>query len=90
MKLKERGIYVYDGKYCSIAPNRGKACAGVPDVAEVFMAALAYTYVQSKNMEVAAKYAAVAVAAYIEKGGGITAIPDCDCIAAYCRENDIN
>ncbi|MBQ7011864.1 MAG: hypothetical protein IJN63_09190 [Clostridia bacterium] len=90
MKLKERGVYVYDGKYCSIAPNRGKASAGVPDVAEVFMAALAYTYVQSRNMEVAAKYAAVAVAAYVEKGGGITALPDSGDISAYCKENDIN
>lgn len=90
MKLSERGVYVYDGKYCSIAPNRAERPAEIADAVPVFSAALAYTYMQTKSMEVAAKYAAVALAVLESKGGGIGALPTLAEIGTYCKENMIN
>ena len=90
MKLSERGVYVYDGKYCSIAPNRAKSLFGTSDTVSVFAATLAYTYMQTKSMEIAAKYASVALAVLEQKGGGVRALPTLADIGAYCKENIIN
>ncbi|MBR2453968.1 MAG: carbohydrate kinase family protein [Clostridia bacterium] len=89
IKLRERGIYVYDGRYCGIASHRGEETFATPHSAEVFISALAYTFMHTKNMEVAAKYAAIALAVYAKKGGGIGALPDADSIGKYCEDNDI-
>lgn len=90
MKLSERGVYVYDGKYCSMAPNRAKNASAVAGAAPVFVAALAYTYMQTKSMEVASKYASVALAVLEKKGGGVDGLPGFSEIGAYCKENNIN
>lgn len=90
MKLRERGVYVYDGKYCSIAPNRGKNVADVRAAAPVFLSALAYTFMQTKSMEVAVKYASVALAVLEQNGGGVGGVPTAAAIGEYCKQNDIN
>ena len=90
MKLSERGVYVYDGKYCSITPNRAKNASLVSGASAVFAAALAYTFLQTKSMEVASKYASVALAVLENKGGGIMGLPSVEEIGAYCKENNIN
>ncbi len=90
MKLSERGVYVYDGKYCSIASNRAENASETADAVPVFAAALAYTYMQTKSMEVASKYASVALAVLEKKGGGVGGLPTLAEIGAYCKENNIN
>ena len=90
MKLRERGVYIYDGKYCSIAPNRGKNVADVRAAAPVFLSALAYTFMQTKSMEVAVKYASVALAVLEQNGGGVGGVPTAAAIGEYCKQNDIN
>ena len=90
LKLSERGVYVYDGKYCSISPNRAKKAADVVGAVPVFVSALAYTYMQTKSMEVASKYASVARAVLETKGGGVVGLPSFDEIGAYCKENNVN
>ena len=90
IKLKDRGVFIYDGKYCGMASQYGKDPFAAKCSEEAFIASLAYTYMFTKNMEAACKYASVSAAICAENGGGLEALPTADGIADFCKDNNID
>ncbi|MDY5941662.1 MAG: carbohydrate kinase family protein [Eubacteriales bacterium] len=91
IRLKERGVFLYDGKYFSLIVPQRQDDFDSPAARQVFLAAVAYAYLTEREIETACRYAAVAVAVSALKTEGPAAerIPTRAEITAYCEKYHI-
>ena len=90
IKLGERGFYVYDGTYQHVSPATEIPVVDARGVDEVFGAALALGYLESRNIEYALKYANIASAVTGAKAGRCSSYPTNEEIEKFIDENDID
>lgn len=91
IRTQERGVYLYDGKYCSLIVPQQQGDFASPAARQVFLAAAVYAYLTEREMETACRYAAIAVAVSARKKEGPAAerIPTRAEIADYCEKHHI-
>ncbi len=89
IKLGERGVFIYDGKYCSLVTPHRPDLPQSPYAEDALSSALAYAYLQTGNIEFSAKFGVAAMSYCCEKGISYSAFPTEDEVIAYCKQNGI-
>lgn len=90
IKLGERGAYIYDGTYQHICPANVTAVVDARGAGEVFGAALTLGYLESGDIESAARYANVASAVTVGKPGRCASFPTNEEIEEFLKRNEYN
>lgn len=76
IKQGARGAFIYDGKHYSMIPSfRADKVVDSTAAGDAFTAALAYEYLDSHDIVLAAKYGAAAGAVTVSKSGAASSIP---------------
>ena len=86
LKLGERGVYLYDGKFCDMIMAKDLPIVDETAEHEASLGALGVEYLRSKNIFGAIEFALVASAVTASKVGAISSIPDEAEIRAVARK----
>ncbi len=86
IKQGARGAFIYDGKHYSMIPAyRADKVVDTTAAGDAFTAALAFEYLESQDIVLAAKYAAAAGAVTVSKVGAASSVPTEDEIIDFIR-----
>ncbi len=75
LKIGDRGSYVYDGKFCHLAPAYTVRVKDTTGAGDIFAAALTFSYLENGDIRTACAYGNAAAAIAIAKVGAAVAAP---------------
>lgn len=88
IKLGERGVYLYDGKYFKIVGPYNVDEVDTTAAGDAFTAALTIEYMRSHDIKRACEYGNIAGAITVSRPGAFTSIPSHEDIRNFAVEND--
>lgn len=89
IRLRERGVFLYDGTYQSLVAPPEERALDLAGTAASFFGAFVYAYGATGEAETACRFAGVAALLSAKRAGSAAALPHPREIANYCRKHDI-
>ncbi|MBR4881420.1 MAG: ribokinase [Clostridia bacterium] len=89
IKLGERGVFYYDGKYHDVISSHKVKAVDSTSAGDVFTAALAVEYLRSGNIKRACEYANIAGAITVTRAGSFNSVPSHDDIKLFAVQRDL-
>lgn len=88
LKLGERGVYLYDGKYFKIIGPYNVDEVDTTAAGDAFTAAMTLEYLRTYDIKRACEYGNIAGAITVSRPGAFISIPSHEDIRTFVREND--
>ncbi len=89
IKLGERGVYIYDGKYYFCLPSYDVEAVDTTAAGDAFTAALTLEYLRTRDIERAGKFANAVGALTVSKFGASSSLPTDKEVCEFIRNNNI-
>lgn len=90
LKLGERGVYLYDGKYFNIIAPYNVEVVDTTAAGDAFTAAMTVEYLRSGDMKRACEFGCIAGALTVSKAGAFASIPSLLDVRNFIAENKID